>query len=221
MVPASTTFPNPGEDGTIRVFPPAATVLTLLITCQGATLGDITIFAGRPVAAGVVVKSIRFWLMTIGVTGPLGTSSKVSHRRSSTTTSPDTRRTPEARTCARQLVQPGQRVLRRQRRAGQRVGVVVIEVGEVDGPVGLGAPAHGHVALADEDQVAPQPSAHDAAVALDRRHDLMVGPELQPPGAHAVGLDHRSGLHELVGVQGDQRLARVEVADGDQPRPLA
>ncbi len=117
----------------------------------------------------------------------------------------------------RELVDAGERVLWRQRRARQGVRVVVVQVGERHISVGLGAPVHRHVALGDEHQVAPQRSPHHRASALDRGGDAVLGPEVLPAGPDAVGLGHRPGLHEAIGVVGHELLAGIQVAHRDVP----
>ncbi len=46
---------------------------------------------------------------------------------------------------------------------------------------------------------------------------LAVGTEVQPAGAHAVGLDDRARFDQFVGVQRDQLLPGFDVTDRDEP----
>ncbi|MEV0844988.1 hypothetical protein AB0J21_03700 [Streptomyces sp. NPDC049954] len=54
----------------------------------------------------------------------------------------------------RDPVDPGERVLRRERGAGEVVGVRVIEVGVVDRAVGTGPAAQGEITLGDKAEIA-------------------------------------------------------------------
>ena len=111
----------------------------------------------------------------------------------------------------------GQRVGGGELGVAERVGFVVVVVGDGERAVGVSAAAHGEVAGGDEDQVAGEDAVGDGAAAVDRREEAVVRAEVieRQPDREELA----DGADEELAVGGEvvKDLAGIEVDDAEAP----
>ena len=117
-----------------------------------------------------------------------------------------------------QTVEAVQRVLGRQDRRPEVVRVVVVEVRERDGAVGVQAATEREITGGHQDKIADQRALRiDRAPPVDRGHEAMIGAELLQGEADREQLADRAGQGQLVGVKLVQGLAGRHVGDEEAP----